>query len=56
MPEGVGLALVLLWRIHDDEAFMQQAFGTEWETYAHTHGGSFRLYTNITAQSWRQAI
>ncbi len=28
------LALVLLWRIHDEEAFMQQAFGAEWETYA----------------------
>ena len=30
------LAIVLLWRIHDEEAFMQQAFGTEWETYART--------------------
>ncbi len=28
------LTLVLLWRIHDEEAFMRQAFGTEWETYA----------------------
>jgi protein-S-isoprenylcysteine O-methyltransferase Ste14 len=28
------LALVLLWRIHDEEAFMQQAFGTQWEAYA----------------------
>jgi len=34
------LTLVLLWRIHAEEAFMQQAFGTEWESYAHT---SWRL-------------
>ncbi len=30
------LTLVLLWRIHDEDAFMHQAFGTEWEAYAHT--------------------
>jgi protein-S-isoprenylcysteine O-methyltransferase Ste14 len=34
------LTLVLLWRIHDEEAFMRQAFGTEWETYSRT---SWRL-------------
>ncbi len=28
------LTLVLLWRIHDEEAFMHQAFGTEWEAYS----------------------
>lgn len=33
------LTVVLLWRIHDEEAFMQQAFGARWETYA--------------SQSWR---
>jgi protein-S-isoprenylcysteine O-methyltransferase Ste14 len=27
------LTLVLLWRIHDEENFMCQEFGTEWETY-----------------------
>ena len=34
------LTLVLLWRIHDEEAFMQHAFGAEWETYTRT---SWRL-------------
>ncbi len=34
------LTLVLLWRIHDEEAFMHQAFGIEWEAYTHT---SWRL-------------
>ena len=29
----LALTLVLLWRIHDEEAFMLQAFGTDWETY-----------------------
>jgi protein-S-isoprenylcysteine O-methyltransferase Ste14 len=33
------LTVVLLWRIHDEEAFMHQAFGAKWETY--------------TSQSWR---
>jgi protein-S-isoprenylcysteine O-methyltransferase Ste14 len=28
------LALVLFWRIHDEEALMGQEFGTEWEGYA----------------------
>jgi protein-S-isoprenylcysteine O-methyltransferase Ste14 len=28
------LTLVLLWRIHDEEAFMHQAFRTDWEAYA----------------------
>lgn len=28
------LTLVLLWRIHDEEAFMHQEFGTDWEAYA----------------------
>jgi len=28
-----GLVLVLLWRIHDEELLMRQAFGVEWETY-----------------------
>lgn len=28
------LAMVLLWRIHDEEQLMQQAFGAEWESYA----------------------
>jgi len=28
------LTLVLLWRIHDEEAFMHQAFGTDWEAYS----------------------
>ena len=37
---GLGLALaaalvlVLLWRIHDEEAFMHQEFGRDWETYS----------------------
>lgn len=36
---GIGLALfaasvaVLLWRIHDEEALMQQQFGAEWDAY-----------------------
>lgn len=34
------LTVVLLWRIHDEEAFMHQAFGAKWETYA---GQSWRL-------------
>ncbi len=34
------LTLVLFWRIHDEEAFMRQAFGTEWEAYSRT---SWRL-------------
>ena len=25
---------VLLWRVHDEEALMQQEFGVEWTTYA----------------------
>ena len=28
------LAGVLLWRIHDEETFMHQAFGAEWESYS----------------------
>lgn len=28
------LTLVLIWRIHDEEALMQQEFGTDWETYS----------------------
>ncbi len=28
--------LVLLWRIHDEEEFMQREFGTEWEAYTRT--------------------
>lgn len=28
------LTLVLLWRIHDEEALMHETFGEEWETYA----------------------
>jgi len=28
------LALVLFWRIHDEEALMHQQFGAEWEGYA----------------------
>ncbi len=28
------LVLVLLWRIHDEEALMHQQFGADWETYA----------------------
>jgi protein-S-isoprenylcysteine O-methyltransferase Ste14 len=28
------LTLVLLWRIHDEEAFMRQEFGTDWEAYS----------------------
>jgi protein-S-isoprenylcysteine O-methyltransferase Ste14 len=28
------LTLVLLWRIHDEEAFMHQEFGTDWEAYS----------------------
>lgn len=28
------LTLVLLWRIHDEETFMHQEFGTEWEAYS----------------------
>jgi protein-S-isoprenylcysteine O-methyltransferase Ste14 len=28
------LALVLLWRIGDEEALMHKAFGAEWEAYA----------------------
>lgn len=27
------VVLVLLWRIHDEEHLMHEAFGTEWETY-----------------------
>lgn len=27
------VVLVLLWRIHDEEHMMHEAFGTEWETY-----------------------
>ncbi len=27
-------ALVLLWRIHDEEALMHQEFGADWETYS----------------------
>lgn len=30
----LALTLVLLWRIHDEEAFMHQEFGTDWETYS----------------------
>jgi len=30
----LGLTLVLLWRIHDEEAFMHQAFGVKWEAYS----------------------
>lgn len=30
----LGLTLVLLWRIHDEEAFMHQAFGAKWESYS----------------------
>ncbi len=30
----LGLTLVLLWRIHDEEAFMHQAFGAKWEAYS----------------------
>lgn len=29
------LALVLLWRIQDEEALMRQEFGAAWETYSH---------------------
>jgi protein-S-isoprenylcysteine O-methyltransferase Ste14 len=29
------LVLVLLWRIHDEEALLRQEFGSQWETYAH---------------------
>jgi protein-S-isoprenylcysteine O-methyltransferase Ste14 len=28
------LALVLIWRIHDEEALMRQEFGTDWEAYS----------------------
>ena len=28
------LTLVLLWRIHDEEAFMHQEFGIDWEAYS----------------------
>ena len=35
---GLGISgvtlLVLLWRIHDEEALMQKEFGGEWEAYA----------------------
>lgn len=30
---AAGLIGVLLWRIHDEEALMHQAFGAEWEAY-----------------------
>lgn len=30
----LGLTLVLLWRIHDEEVFMHQAFGVKWEAYS----------------------
>jgi protein-S-isoprenylcysteine O-methyltransferase Ste14 len=30
----VALTVVLLWRIHDEEAFMRAAFGNEWEAYS----------------------
>jgi protein-S-isoprenylcysteine O-methyltransferase Ste14 len=37
---GLGLAavttVILFWRIHDEEALMQQEFGTRWEEYART--------------------
>lgn len=32
----LGLTVVLLWRIGDEEAFMHQAFGAAWEAYAKT--------------------
>lgn len=28
------LALVLIWRIHDEEALLHQEFGTDWEAYS----------------------
>jgi protein-S-isoprenylcysteine O-methyltransferase Ste14 len=31
---AAALTLVLLWRIHDEEAFMRQEFGTDWEVYS----------------------
>jgi len=30
---AVATALVLLWRIHDEEALLHQEFGAEWEAY-----------------------
>ncbi|MBI1255915.1 MAG: isoprenylcysteine carboxylmethyltransferase family protein [Chloroflexi bacterium] len=38
------LALLLLWRIHDEEALMHQQFGADWEAYA---GHSRRLVPYI---------
>jgi protein-S-isoprenylcysteine O-methyltransferase Ste14 len=38
------LAIVLLWRIHDEEIFMHREFGGEWDTYA---GKSWRLIPYI---------
>ena len=30
---SVAMTLVLLWRIHDEEAFMSEEFGPDWEAY-----------------------
>jgi len=38
---AAALTLVLLWRVHDEEAFMHQESGLDWETYCR---GSWRLF------------